>query len=211
MVICLPLREIIDVNCYLYADEASKHGFLIDPGAQGEQLLAWIREQGYVIEKILLTHGHFDHIGALEVLGGREGIPVWIHEAGAAWLTDPVLNLSAQFRRKITFQGANLFRDDTVFVLAGNPEYALRVIHTPGHTPDSVLFYDEKHELAFTGDTIFQGGRGNDSFPGGDGDLLTESILDQVLTLPGETKLYPGHGNPTTVDAERRWYRSDDA
>ena len=206
MVKCLPLWGLMDVNCYLYADEESGHGFLIDPGAEGEKLLSMIRDQGYVIEKILLTHGHFDHIGGLAVLGTREGIPVWIHERGDAWLKDPMLNLSGQFRRSIIFEGANLFRDGDVFALEANPDYALRVIHTPGHTPDSVLFYDEKRGFAFSGDTIFLGSRGNDSFPGGDGRQLLRSIRERVMTLPGNTVLYPGHGNPTTVEVELKYY-----
>lgn len=207
MVIRLPLRGILEVNCYLYADEKTRRGFLIDPGARGEELLSWIREQGYTIEKILLTHGHFDHIGALEVLGGQEGIPVWIHEKGLAWLRDPELNLSGQFRRRITFEGAHSFRDGATFALEDSPEFCLRAIHTPGHTPDGTVFYDEKHGLAFTGDTIFRAGRGNDAFPGGDGEQLEESILNRVLTLPPETVLYPGHGEATTVGEEIHWYR----
>ncbi len=208
MVVRLPLRGLIDVNCYLYAEEKTRRAFLIDPGAQGEALLSLIREKGFTIEKILLTHGHFDHIGALETLGTREGIPVWIHEAGKAWLEDPELNLSARFRRPITFHGAHFFRDGDVFRLEADPDWALRVIHTPGHTPDSVLFYDEKRELAFTGDTIFRGSRGNDAFPGGNGGQLLESIRGRVLTLPGRTRLYPGHGEETTVAEEAGWYRT---
>ena len=206
MIIRLHLQGILDVNCYLYADKKTKHGVLIDPGAQGEELLIWIKKEKYVIEKILLTHGHFDHIGGLEMLGTREGIPVWIHEAGADWLTDPRLNLSARFLQKITYEGAHYFHDGDLIALEANPDYALRVISTPGHTPDSVLLYDEKRGFAFSGDTIFQGSRGNDTFPGGDGEQLLRSIRERVLTLPGETVLYPGHGETTTVENEKRWY-----
>ena len=208
MVIRYQVRDMIDVNCYLYVDEESGHCFLIDPGAQGEELLSQIRERGWTIEKILLTHGHFDHIGGLAVLGEREGIPVWIHEAGEAWLTDPVLNLSAEFPKQITYHGANHFRDGDVFQLESDPSWALRVISTPGHTPDSVVLYDEKRGIAFTGDTIFKDGRGNDAFPGGDGALMVRSIRERIMTLPGETVLYPGHGEETTVAEEKKYYRT---
>ena len=206
MVICLPLQGLLEVNCYLYADEASRHAFLIDPGARGEELCAWIRHQGWIIEKILLTHGHFDHIGALETLHGRDGIPVWIHEEGRAYLEDPALNLSQRFRRPIVFRGAQCFRDGQTFSLEAAPGYSLRVIHTPGHTPDSVLFYDEGQGFAFSGDTVFQGARGNDTFPGGNGAQLLKSIRERVMTLPGDTLLYPGHGPATTVAAEAPLY-----
>ena len=206
MVTRLAVFGLLEVNCYLYADENSGHAFLIDPGAQGPQLAAWLGKQGLKVEKILITHGHFDHIGGLDFLSREKGLPVWIHEAGDAYLKDPELNLSARFHQSVTFGGAHCFRDGAVFALEASPDFALRVIHTPGHTPDSVLFYDEKRALAFTGDTIFQGSRGNDAFPGGDGAQLLKSIREKVLPLPEETVLYPGHGEPTTVGDEKYFY-----
>jgi len=206
MITRIPLQGLLDVNCYLYADDTSSHAFLIDPGAQGEALFSWLRTHGITVEKILLTHGHFDHIGGLDVLWEREGIPVWIHENGPAYLADPMLNLSGRFRRPLRFSGAQVFRDGELLSLEANPDYTLQVIHTPGHTQDSVLFYDEKRGFAFSGDTIFQGSRGNDTFPGGNGAQLLESIRRRVLTLPAETVLYPGHGEATTVGAEKPSY-----
>ena len=205
-VIRLPLRGLMDVNCYFYFDADSGHGFLIDPGAQGEKIAEWIQENRYTAEKILLTHGHFDHIGGLEYLTEKMNIPVWIHQNGEAYLTDPVMNLSAAFRRRVVFHGAHLFGDGAVFAPDAAPEMKLRVIHTPGHTQDSVIFYDEEMGAAFSGDTIFQGNRGNDTFPGGNGEQLVESIRSRILTLPEGTVLLPGHGDATTVGDEKQYY-----
>lgn len=208
MIVCLPVEGFLEENCYVWVDEKTGHGFLIDPGAQGGEIWDQCTERGWIIERILLTHGHFDHIGGIDAIRARQEIPVWIHENGIDYLRNPRLNLSAYFGKEITVDRVRTFRDGDLFRLQADPSRFLRVIHTPGHTPDSVLFYDEAEGTAFTGDTIFQGNRGNDTFPGGDGKLLLKSIRERVLTLPGETRLYSGHSGPTTVAAERPLYLS---
>ena len=105
----------------------------------------------------------------------------------------------------VTFHLTNT-RDGDIFQLESNPTCSLRVVHTPGHTPDSVIFYDQRHDVAFVGDTIFKGSRGNDQYPGGDGRQLLRSIREMVLTLPDQTALLSGHSEETTVGAEKRYY-----
>ncbi len=205
-VFCFPVCDRIGENCYIWLDSVTLHGFLIDPGAGGAELAAFCRRHGWVIEKILLTHAHFDHIGGIADFLSACPVPVCIHQAGLAALTDPYLNLSRMVLKEITFSGAVPFSDGDVFSLEANPAQSLRVIHTPGHTPESVLFHDGLHDLAFTGDTIFQGTRGNDTFPGGDGALLLRSIRQRVLALPDATVLFSGHTPPTTVRDERPLY-----
>ena len=104
------------------------------------------------------------------------------------------------------FSGKSEFTDGAVFALESNPACSLRVIHTPGHTPDSVVFYDAAHGTAFVGDTIFKGSRGNDQYPGGDIRALYHSIRERILTLPGTTRLLSGHSEETTVAAEKHLY-----
>lgn len=178
MIACVPLSGYIEVNCYLWVDDETKHGFLIDPGAQGNELMELCREKGWIIEKILLTHGHFDHIGGIAAIREKADIPVYIHEAGEAYLTDTHLNLSRYHGEEITVRGAKHFRDGDIFRLESDPEWSLQVIHTPGHTPDSVLFYDQRQGIVFSGDTIFKQAHGNDRFPGGDGRQLLQSIRE---------------------------------
>ena len=193
--------RITDVCSYFYVDGNSLHGFLFDPGAQADRIISEIGRCGYIIEKIIITHGHFDHIGALDEVREKTGIPAFIHESGAAFLADPRLNLSGD----ISTRADGYFKDGDVIETNGK-ELSLRVIHTPGHTDDSCVFCSEKDGIAFTGDTIFRGTFGNYRFPTGNYKTLMRSIRERVLTLPPETVLYSGHTSETTVEEESDMY-----
>ena len=197
---------VIEENAYFYIDEASGHGFLIDPGAEAGKLLDMIRDGGWTIEKILLTHGHFDHIGAVNKLREVLDVPVIAHEDSDQYLLRPDWNLSANHGIAMMVEDAVKVREGDV-VSTENGALSMKVIHTPGHTTDSVIYYDEKAAVAFTGDTIFKANIGNYMLPGGDYKTLCRSIIDKVLTLPEETALYSGHSDVTTVQAEKRRYR----
>ena len=192
--------------CYFAIDEKSGHGFLIDCGAQGREVAGLIRSRGWVIEKILLTHGHFDHTGGIMQLREELDVPVWIHEDGKQYLSDPVINLSREYGRDIVIDDAHCFRDSDVFTLDGNPDEHLEAIHIPGHTRDSSMFHDKKAHTAYVGDTIFKGQPGSWGFPTGDKSLLLDSIRSKIMTLPDETILFSGHSGQTTVGSERGLY-----
>lgn len=142
-------------------------------GAAPDQIADAIRSGGFTIEKILLTHGHFDHIGAIDAIREVFGHPpVYIHEAGLRYLSSTFFNLSGPMGRPFTVEGAIPFQNGAVFSLQSNPAFSLRAIHVPGHSEDSTLLYSESGGYAFSGDTVFQGAVGATHFPGGDDEKL---------------------------------------
>lgn len=208
MIFPVEVHGVFPTNAYFYLDDATHSGFLIDPGAESGRLLHIINERAFNIEKILITHGHFDHIGAVATIRKRLGVPVYIHVNGAKYISDTDWNLSGNFGLNITLSDVNYFEDGAEFVSEVDKNLRLKTIAVPGHTPDSVMFYSERDHAAFVGDTIFQAAFGRTDFLGGNEWDLIESIKHKILTLPDDTILYSGHTPPTTVADEktRPWY-----
>ena len=207
MVRPIPVLGYFSEFCYVYIDDTTKHGFLIDPGAEAERLLALIRKNSWHIDAILLTHGHFDHFGAVNELRQMLGVPVYAHEASGAYLTDPKFNLSIYCGPPMTVEHVESLRDGQTLTDEQAPSLRLRVLHTPGHTTDSVTLYDEAAGIAFVGDTIFKGSIGSDQYPGGNRAQLLHSIQTVIFSLPENTVLYSGHSALTTVGIEKERYR----
>ena len=197
------VQEFIPTNAYFYIDRATRSGVLIDPGAEAGRLLKVMKEQDFHLLAILLTHGHFDHIGAAEELRKELGIPVVMHENGKNYAEQPDWNLSSNFGEDFTLQSVTYKKDGDLIEFPGAPALHLRLVHTPGHTTDGCIYYDEARHIAFVGDTIFAGSFGRTDFPGGNEGLLFRSIKDKILTLPEETTLLSGHSEPTTVGREK--------
>lgn len=197
------LTDVLVTNAYFYIDETTQHGFLIDPSAEAEKLLAMIDDNNWTIEKILLTHGHFDHIGAVEKIHRERNIPYFAHPKAKAYLTDGDMNLSTYFDKPIVLNNTQYFADNDI-TLSVNPNVKLEIIYTPGHTQDAVAYYDATQHIAFVGDTIFKNSIGATHFPGGDMPQLLQSIKQKILTLPDDTILYSGHSEPTTVAHEKK-------
>ena len=200
----LQVRGVFAENTYFYIDDHSRSGFLIDPGAQAGLIYEVIQRNGWHIEKILLTHGHFDHMGAAELLREKLVAPIYVYPDDARYLTDPYLNLSANSGGPITVAHYEEFTDGEVIRLKANSDFYLKVIHTPGNTPGSVTFYAPEDGVAFVGDTLYEHGPGLTNFPGGNPAELARSIESRILTLPDNTVLLSGHSSPITVGAERR-------
>ena len=201
--------EVADVfgeNTYFYIDNDSRQGFVIDPGAEPERLYELIKRNAFDIQAILLTHGHFDHTGAVDFLSKALNIPYYIAPEGQAYLTNPQLNLSEECGRYIVLPDAKFFNDGDFISLPNNPSFGLQVIATPGHTPDSVTLYSPAEKAAFVGDAIFRGSPGTAQFPGGNQRDLYASIMNKILVLPNDTTLYSGHTPPTSVGAEKPNY-----
>ena len=203
MILKTEVHGIFATNSYFYIDDETLHGFLIDPGAEAEKLLQIIFEKNFVIEKILLTHGHFDHIGAVEELQKNLKIPVCMQKNGGDYVKNPVWNLSAYFNLNMTLDNVNFLEDYSEINLNANENFSLKIIPTPGHTTDSAIFYSAKDKIAFVGDTIFLGSVGRTDFPGGDEKILIQTLREKIFTLPSETILFSGHSEPTTVANEK--------
>lgn len=187
-------------NCYLYVCPETRQGVLIDPGADGERLKRWVKEHDADIRYILLTHGHGDHIGAVEMLRRAYRVQVGIHAADAPLLADVELNLSAHWGNPATCAPADLLLEDREKLAVGKVE--LTVIHTPGHTGGSCCFLTS--EALFAGDTLFYESMGRTDLPGGSEQDMEQSIKQKLLPLPDETLVLPGHGKETTIGWEKK-------
>ncbi|MDE6288919.1 MAG: MBL fold metallo-hydrolase [Muribaculaceae bacterium] len=204
MVRQLTVRGVFEENCYLFIDDTTRSGFIIDPGAQAGLIYETIVRNDLHIEKILLTHGHFDHFGAARMLQERLGAEIYIHSGDAPYLSDPYLNLSGSTGQPITIDHYEEVYDGEIIRSAANSNLYLKVILAPGHTPGSVIYWSPTEKVAFIGDILYEHGPGLTHFPGGDARELRQSIVDKVLTLPDDTVLLSGHSSPITVANQRR-------
>lgn len=191
---------VMGANCYLFACDETGKGVVVDPGADGQKIYRWILEKQIQVENILLTHGHLDHIGAVDELRELLGVKVLIHAGDAQMLTDGRKNLSAYFGPSMTFQAADGLLEDGQVLTVGNK--TLTVLATPGHSPGSVSFLTPEGVLS--GDTLFAGSIGRTDFPGGSLEKLLHGVESKLLVLPDDTPVYPGHGESTTIGFEKK-------
>jgi glyoxylase-like metal-dependent hydrolase (beta-lactamase superfamily II) len=189
-------------NCSLVWDDNGRAA-LVDPGGEAPRLVAEIARRGLVPEKILLTHGHLDHVGAAAELRERYGIPVeGPHQAEKFWL-----DLLPQQAELFGFPPAeplapDRWLDDGDTVVVGALRFA--VLHCPGHTPGHVVFFAPGARLAFVGDVLFKGSIGRTDFPRGDHAALLRSIREKLWPLGDDVRFVPGHGAMSTFGHERR-------
>lgn len=190
-----PIQE----NAVLIAGEQGQ-GFLIDPGDDAGRIAALVAGSGVTVTGILLTHAHFDHIGAVQPLREQLGVPVWLHPADRDLYA---LGAQSAARWNLPFtQPAPPDHDITGGQTFTAGDLTLTARHLPGHAPGHVVFVAPGVVIA--GDTLFQGGIGRTDLPGGNHPQLLAGIRAQLLTLPDDTAVYPGHGPRTSVGHERR-------
>jgi len=187
-------------NCYLFACDETKEAVLVDPGDSPRILERWVLSKGVKVTYILLTHGHLDHIGAVADLRRALQARVAIHQADALMLTDAQANLSSLLGTPFTVGPADELLVDGQIIKVGNKQ--VKVLATPGHTPGGLCFVTPEGVLS--GDTLFAGSIGRTDFPGGSIDELLRSIEEKLLAMPDETRVYPGHGEMTTIGNEKR-------
>ncbi len=191
---------MMGVNCYIVTFDGVSCA-VIDPGDDCEKIMSTVSANGIKIDKILLTHGHFDHFGGAEQLKQRTNAKLFISKYDAPMLNDDSINVAGMFGMSVKHTSADEFYGDTVALGGG----ALKVIPTPGHSTGSVCFYAEEEKTLFSGDTLFAGGVGRTDFFGGSFETLERSIKEKLFVLPDDTKVYPGHNGMTTIGDEKKY------
>lgn len=188
------------VNCYLVGEEAGGAGMIIDPGADARTILNRGKALRLDIKSIVLTHAHFDHIGALKEVKEATRAEVTLHADDAQALQHGnSLGFDFDFSFSPPPAPDRLLKDGDSLDL-GRPRFL--VLHTPGHTPGGICLLGEG--VVFTGDTLFYSGIGRTDLPGGNSNELMESISARLMVLPDNTTVYPGHGPESTIGQERR-------
>ena len=190
-----------EVNSYLIIKEGQ--AILIDVGSSPEPIIDYLEQHQITLKAILLTHTHLDHIAGLTYLREQTKAPVYVHEKEQEWLQNPNYNGSKRlpefFGEIITTPAEHLIKNDTVI---GIGPFEIKVYLTPGHTPGGISYYIKPY--LFTGDTLFYRSIGRTDLFGGDYPLLLKSIKTNLLTLPSNTIVYPGHGEKSTIGEEKK-------
>lgn len=191
---------MIQANCYILGDEATREAVVIDPGGDTPMVVKALQARQLEAKVILATHGHFDHVEGLAGLKRATGAPIYVHR-GDLPLIQGMTGQALLFGVKVeAAPPPDRFLEDGEVVSCGS--LSLTVVHTPGHSPGSVSYLlDEK---VFVGDLLFAGSIGRTDLQGGDYDTLIRSVRERIFTLPDDTVVYPGHGPATTVATEKR-------
>jgi hydroxyacylglutathione hydrolase len=192
-----PVQE----NCFLFRREQSDRTLIVDPGEDAAKILGAIEQIGLTVEAILVTHCHFDHIGAVAPVAKATGASVYISEIEAPVLADIMRWVPPGFGPFESYEAEHLLKGGEKLELAG---FDIDVLFTPGHSPGHLTYSVPDERAIFSGDVLFQSSVGRTDLPGGDWGTLLSSIGKLVDALPAETAVYPGHMGITTLGVERQ-------
>ena len=206
------LLGMVQTNCYFVYKEDGKnhevgdHGddltpvVFFDPADNGDRIYEALKERGFFVEAIYLTHAHFDHIGGVRKLIELSGAKLYAYEKEKRVCEDIEYNLSADYGLNLTVKPDVFLKDEEELTAAG---LKFRILATPGHTEGSCCYYFYEDGILISGDTLFEGSVGRTDFPGGSMSTLVRSCHEKLLVLPDDTIVYPGHGGPTTIGEEK--------
>jgi len=194
---------LLEVNCYILADEDTREAVVIDPGGDENEILDILNTNNFQLKLIIDTHGHFDHVDANQPLKDATGAQIAIHAADARMLHQPSSEAMFFTGNRLRLSQPDILLKETDILTFG--AYRLQVLHTPGHTPGGISLVLEGHPYVYVGDTLFAGSIGRTDFPGGDYDALINAVKTKIFPLGDNYTVYPGHGPVTTVAQERKY------
>lgn len=189
-------------NTYYVYDDETKRGLIVDPADSPDTIIAKADSLLMIPEAILITHGHFDHVLAMNKVREHYGINVYAGLTEKQVLHDMAMNLTSSFGMGQIFDADIYLKDGEEFETAG---YHIKAIEVPGHTIGGMCYYFDKQGVLFSGDTLFCESVGRSDFPGGSASALCRGIKDKLFILPEHTKVYPGHMDETTIGNEIKY------
>lgn len=189
-------------NTYYVYDDETKRGLIVDPADSLDTIIAKADSLPMIPEAILITHGHFDHVLAMNKVREHYGIKVYAGLTEKQVLHDMAMNLTSSFGMGQIFDADIYLKDGEEFETAG---YHIKAIEVPGHTIGGMCYYFDKQGVLFSGDTLFCESVGRSDFPGGSASALCRGIKDKLFILPEHTKVYPGHMDETTIGNEIKY------
>lgn len=192
----------IAANCYIIGENNSREGAIIDPGSEPERILEVVERTGLEIKFLIATHGHFDHTAAVKKLREKLDCDFLLHRDDLLFVQD-----SKKAALEWGF-GIEQVPDPDIYIKEGDilklGVFELKILHTPGHSPGGISIYIQSESVLFSGDTLFYGSIGRTDLRMGSMEALISSIKEKLYTLPDDTIVYTGHGEPTTIGNEKK-------
>lgn len=192
----------VSTNCYFIVNVSNNETVIVDPADNSAAIESVVLENGLKPQAVLLTHGHFDHIMAAKQVRENYTIPVIACDKEKDVIENSSYNLSSSFGGSIILEADNYVKDGSILDIAG---FSIKVIHTPGHTEGSACYYFSSEDVLISGDTLFCESVGRSDFPTGSSSQIIRSVKEKLMVLPDETIVYPGHGDSTTIEYEKKY------